>query len=126
MFNHILNAHRLWRSRITGQSTEVELWPDDPGLSDAPTRTKQVRDSWKDLIYANRGSLSRLISYRNTKGDEYETRLDDILNHIVIHGQHHRAQIAKMMRYSGIAPPPTDFIFYTREADQTKDANSRS
>ncbi|MFB3133724.1 MAG: DinB family protein [Rhodothermales bacterium] len=41
--------------------------------------------------------------------------LHEILLHVIIHGQHHRAQIATCLRQHGHTPPPTDCIIFTRD-----------
>jgi uncharacterized damage-inducible protein DinB len=60
-------------------------------------------------------SLERNVLYSNSKGEEFSTELEHLLFHVIIHGQHHRAQISKIIRDSGGIPLPTDYIFYIRE-----------
>ena len=60
-------------------------------------------------------SLERNVLYSNSKGEEFSTELEHLLFHVIFHGQHHRAQISKIIRDSGGIPLPTDYIFYIRE-----------
>ncbi|SHF27703.1 Uncharacterized damage-inducible protein DinB (forms a four-helix bundle) [Fodinibius roseus] len=112
-YGHIAGTQEVWYDRIQDLSNEdLEVWP-DYGLSVALQKLKTYTEKWRLLIEENRSDLDRNISYMNSKG-QFETPLSDILHHLIIHGQHHRAQIASLLRKAGIAPPGTDFIFFCR------------
>lgn len=113
-FSHIAGSQQMWLNRIKGKSLDdIKIWP-DYGLPEALQNLKTLNQQWKKLISGRKGNLDKIISYTNSKGTPYETSLSDILYHVVIHGQHHRAQIAKLLRNAKIDPPATDFIFFTR------------
>lgn len=113
-YAHIAGAQDLWYRRIKGESTDdLELWP-DYDLAVALQKITTLYEKWQQLIDVNRSDLDQIISYRNSKGTSYETMLSDILYHVIIHGQHHRAQIANLLRQADITPPATDFIFFSR------------
>lgn len=113
-FAHIAGAQELWYRRIEGQPLDdLEIWPDD-NLSVALQKITTLYEQWQQLIKANSSDLDRLISYKNSKGIPFETMLSDILHHVIIHGQHHRAQIARLLRDAKITPPATDFIYFSR------------
>jgi uncharacterized damage-inducible protein DinB len=113
-YSHIVGAQEVWYSRIKGQSSdELDIWP-DYGLSAGLQKLKTLSEKWKLLIENNRSSLDKIIGYQNSKGKSFETPLSDILQHLIIHGQHHRAQIAVLLRNAEIKPPATDFIFFSR------------
>lgn len=114
LFGHLLNAQRIWYRRANGQNfDDLELWP-GLSLEECKEILNAMPDKWNELLEANREEPDTLITYKNTKGEAFETMLSDILHHLIIHGQHHRAQIATLIRESGLKPPATDFIFYTR------------
>ena len=113
-FAHIAGSQQMWFKRIKGESLDdIEIWP-TYGLADALQHLKTLNQQWKQLIGGNKNKLDRIISYTNSKGTPYESSLSDILFHVIIHGQHHRAQIAKLLRNAKIDPPATDFIFFSR------------
>lgn len=117
LFAHIAGAQELWYRRIEGQSLDgLNVWP-DYGLPVALQKLNTLSGRWKQLIDANRSNLDKETSYKNSKGTAYNSMLGDILHHLIIHGQHHRAQIATLLRRSEVAPPATDFIFYTRSTN---------
>jgi uncharacterized damage-inducible protein DinB len=110
MFSHTLAAQKIWAKRIEGNKPKIEVWPELSG--------KEMQQ----LMSANHERLLGLISkkeaqfsYKNSAGNAYHSKTEDILMHVVIHGQHHRAQIARMLRAEGINPPGTDFLFFIRE-----------
>jgi len=114
LFAHLLNAQWIWYRRIIGEGFEdLDLWP-DYSLAQCSEIYHMMPSKWSDILKAHRDSLDMLISYKNTKGEAYETPLSDILYHLIVHGQHHRAQMATLFREAGITPPATDFIYFTR------------
>ncbi len=114
LYAHIAGAQDLWFRRIEEESLDgLAVWP-DYDLSKALQTLKTLTEQWQRLIESNRADLDRIISYKNSKGTPYQTMLSDILHHVIIHGQHHRAQIATLLRNAKITPPATDFIFFTR------------
>ena len=59
-------------------------------------------------------ALARPIAYRNSAGHAYENSAADIVIHTGMHGEHHRGQIARLLRAAGREPPYTDYIQYVR------------
>lgn len=111
---HLLSAQQIWHRRTVGKSfDDLELWP-TLSLEECKTILNSMHLKWVKLLENNKNNPDILISYKNTKNKAYETILSDILHHLFIHGQHHRAQIATLIRESGVKPPATDFIYYTR------------
>lgn len=114
LMSHILAAEELWYRRIKAQELSgFEVWPIF-SLEQLRKMSDDYFGRWQTLINENETDLDRVIAYHNTSGTAYETMLSDILHHVIIHGQHHRAQIATWLRMADITPPATDFIFYTR------------
>lgn len=117
LFFHILGAQELWYRRIKGASLEeLEVWPEYE-IAECRSLIESQSKQWNEILDEYEDDLETPISYTNSQGYDFETKLSDILHHIVIHGQHHRAQIAMRLREAKIAPPPTDFIFYIRDKD---------
>lgn len=115
LMSHIMAAEDLWYRRIEGHElSDLKVWPDYK-MEEIATMIEEFGSRWQTLIKEYASDLDRRISYSNTSGTAYETMLSDILHHVIIHGQHHRAQIASWLRKADIAPPATDFIFYTRK-----------
>ena len=113
LFNHIGNAQLIWLDRITKLEEDIpEVW-DEGNLNDAIELVKKSSQLWLDFIYSQE-EYEDVIEYKNSKGDQYETRISDILTHVANHGTHHRGQLATLLREEDIDPPASDFIFYVR------------
>jgi uncharacterized damage-inducible protein DinB len=114
LLGHLLSAQQIWHRRTVGKDfDDLELWP-TLSLEKCKTILNSMSSKWFELLKNNKKNPDILISYKNTKGEAYETLLSDILHHLIIHGQHHRAQIATLISESEVKPPTTDFIYYTR------------
>jgi uncharacterized damage-inducible protein DinB len=59
--------------------------------------------------------LEGSVTYKNTKGEPWTSRADDILMHVIMHSAYHRGQIASDMRAAGFTPASTDFILAIRQ-----------
>ena len=116
LFAHIAASQKIWYNRINGDSSDdIELWPKSIPVSTAMESLEKIHEKWSKLLTSVKDEA--VISYTNSKRTEFTTSITGILHHVVIHGQHHRAQIAMLLRQHEIEPPATDFIFYLREAD---------
>ncbi len=116
LFSHLLTAEELWLARVRGEHyAGRSFWPElDP--ASWPQRLPALHEAWLAFLDAHGDDFDARFAYTNSKGQPYATTLRDILTHLVIHGQHHRAQIAALLRESGHTPPLTDYIYFTRDA----------
>lgn len=116
LFAHIRAAQQIWLHRIRGKSTAgIQLWPEQANPENDLQALTELHNQWLQLLQEKEGTLNETITYTNSKGTAFDTPLTGILHHVIIHGQHHRAQIAPLLREAEITPPATDFIFYLRE-----------
>ena len=110
-FGHILHAQIIWYNRVLEITEEVDVWPK---LTFEQCQNTLSGESSIDLRKMVKRA-GEMCSYTNTKGISFESNVSDIIQHVIIHGQHHRAQIALLLRQKGITPPATDFIVFTRQ-----------
>ena len=115
LFAHVLTTEQIYHERLR----ERDPWPQDfwPALS---------LDECARLVPANRDryrrfldecideDLARRVRYRNSRGVVFHTPIIDLLAHLMLHGEHHRGQIARVLRQHGHEPPVTDFIAFVR------------
>ena len=74
-----------------------------------------VLEIWNNYLEASaEQDLVSSVSYKNTKGEIWSSRNDDILMHVIMHSAYHRGQIATDMRAAGLTPAYTDFIHSIR------------
>lgn len=113
--SHIINAQQIWFGRIVETKvSDVEIWTEHD-IEEIKSEAKRSHQMWIDIIADHEMDMDTVIYYQNTKQMNYKSPFIDICNHLIIHGQHHRAQISLLLRRSGIVPPSIDYIHYTRK-----------
>jgi uncharacterized damage-inducible protein DinB len=116
---HILSAEKLWLERIQKHSQTLPVWPAST-LDDCLKLADEMSSEWRDYLaqleaQVPRVSLDDTVEYRNSKGEPWSNRVEDILMHVLFHSAYHRGQIALLMRASGVTPAYTDFIHAVRQ-----------
>jgi uncharacterized damage-inducible protein DinB len=108
-FAHVVGAGRLWLGRLLGEPPAV-VWP-ALDLAGCRAGCADLERRWEaylaDLAPAD---LARVVSYVNSRGEPWSSTVGDVLTHVVLHGTHHRGQIAADLRAAGAEPAYTDFI----------------
>jgi uncharacterized damage-inducible protein DinB len=112
---HICAAEQLWLERIQGVPQSTPVWP-GVTLEQCGDLISGLARSWGDFLRdITDASLDGLVRYKNLKGEEFNSRVGDILTHVFTHSAYHRGQIAADMRAAGFAPAYTDFIHGVRQ-----------
>jgi uncharacterized damage-inducible protein DinB len=116
---HILSAQKLWLERIQKQSQSMPVWPTST-IDECVALAEEMSSAWSNYlervgIQFAPGSLDDTVEYRNSQGDLWSSRVQDILTHVLFHSAYHRGQIALQMRASGMTPAYTDFIHAVRQ-----------
>ncbi len=110
--SHLLNAQRIWISRILAEPMHPGVWEPQP------------IENWEDLITRNEEDIRsiiatddfvRIVHYLNTKGESYRNTVEDILQHLLLHSAYHRGQIAQLIRPEVDSLPQMDYIFFARD-----------
>ncbi|HSA56657.1 MAG TPA: DinB family protein [Gemmatimonadaceae bacterium] len=115
-FAHVLAAEHVWASRVQQRPSEYAVWP-SLSLEECAALAQRNRAEYQALLAAMQdGDGDREIAYRNSAGDAFVSRLEDILLHVALHGSYHRGQVSLVVRRSGGTPVPTDFIAFVRGA----------
>lgn len=113
LLGHILSAEMLWHERIEGQEQSLTVWP-DLSLDECESLTRRLEGVWRRYLEQSETALAKEISYKNSKGESWNSRAEDILLHVITHSAYHRGQIATAMRAAGHQPAYTDFIHAAR------------
>jgi len=111
LFSHIISAHNIWNSRIMQQNQMFRVW-EKVELNTMPEIIQTNFNQSIEII--NNYDFSTIISYKNTKGLEFNNNIGDILYHIINHSTYHRGQISVEFRKNNLEPIPSDYIFYKR------------
>ncbi|TRW24333.1 damage-inducible protein DinB [Flavobacterium zepuense] len=110
---HTINTQEVWNSRILGNPSLTGPW--DIQLVENLLHLNQV--NFKDSLHIiDNFEFERVIDYTNSRGEQYENTVKDILFHINNHSTYHRGQIATDCKLHGIKPLVSDYIFYKRDS----------
>ena len=112
LFSHLLTAQKIWLDRCINEHKDFELWSLKQDLADF---LNQNNTDWLNYLGSlEDASFENFISYQNTKGQEFNTLLKDILIHLVNHGTYHRGQIIQLLKEERTTVPQTDYIYWVR------------
>jgi uncharacterized damage-inducible protein DinB len=114
LYAHVLGAEHVWLSRISGKPASVAVWPMLTLDGCARLAAENIGAVRRLLAEATTESLTREVRYTNSAGRTYDSRIDDILLHVALHGTYHRGQVALIVRMAGGIPAPTDYIAFVR------------
>ena len=112
---HAFAADRIWLQRIQGNVQNTFIDDNDRELSTLKSAWPALQERWKQwaALLTDQDVLAK-ISYKDLKGNPYETPLWQILLHVVNHATHHRGQVSGFLRAMGHTPPPLDLIAFYR------------
>jgi uncharacterized damage-inducible protein DinB len=112
---HLVGSEQVWAERVRrgGALAKIPGVWEMPGLGAVEAVWVRCKQDWR-AVFA-RDDFERVVSYRNTKGEEFEDPLWLILAHLVDHGAAYRGTLVAALRLLGRTPPTTGLIFYTRQ-----------
>lgn len=112
---HILASKNVWITRLNGEdSSDLVIWP-ELSWDECAALITSNREAYQDFLAGlTDEALAEEVQYQNSSGTVFETPARDILTHVLVHGGHHRGQIAQNVRRSGGEPINTDYITYVR------------
>jgi uncharacterized damage-inducible protein DinB len=114
-FDHVIGAQRVWLARFENPAPPLaQPWP-DLTLEERASAIEDLRRGWKELLDSlTPEKLAGGLVYKNLKGIEYRTPIQDVLMHLILHSAYHRGQVAAAVREAGGKPAPTDYVVYCR------------
>ncbi len=114
-FGHALGSQKIWLARLHGEDTAGKSPWFKLTVEECKSTVEELKAEWaRSTNGLINDKLSEKIIYRNPQGKEFESRIGDILTHVIIHSAYHRAQAAMATRSSGEEPAITDFIRFAR------------
>ncbi len=112
---HIFSSQHLWIERLEQKPHSLPVWPKFT-IEECDRQAADLPALWKNyLTHSSEADLAQLVSYRNSKGEPWSSRKDDILMHLIMHSAYHRGQVAMAVRASGSMPAYTDYIHSIRQ-----------
>jgi uncharacterized damage-inducible protein DinB len=104
----------VWLSRLEQRGAATGVWP--TLTADEATNLQNALatgyDEYLDRLTPDR--LAEPVEYTNSAGQHFATPIGDILLQVALHGQYHRGKVNLLLRQSGSAPVPTDYISFVR------------
>ena len=115
LLSHIVIAEDTWYRRISNEFYDNQFW-NLLSFEDCKKMILQANLKFIKYIRAlSENDFQKKISYKNSKGIDYNTSVEDILTHIGLHGMYHRGQIMLLMRNNGKDVVTTDYVMFIRE-----------
>jgi uncharacterized damage-inducible protein DinB len=112
---HILSAEKLWLERLRQQPQSMPVWPVST-LEECSALADEMASAWRNYLEGlTLAGFDEAIAYRNTKGEAWSSRVQDVLTHVLMHSAYHRGQIAVEIRAAESEPAYTDFIHAVRQ-----------
>ena len=112
---HIIAAEYVWLTRLNHEAQPLAVWP-ELTLAQCEQHVQALGDGWAKYFAQHLpGDLDATVSYKNSKGEAWSSKVRDILTHVFFHSAYHRGQIASAMRRAGHTPAYTDFIHGVRQ-----------
>jgi len=113
--SHVLLAQKIWLLRLHDQDSSSVPTYKHQSLEACETMAIEIHNGYVEFLNGIQESgLDRSITYKNTKGVEFQTSIRDILMHVALHSVYHRGQAASFVRTGGGEPLNTDYITFTR------------
>ncbi|MCU9614803.1 DinB family protein [Caldibacillus lycopersici] len=115
IYSHLLLAEKVWYNRLQkNDRTNTPIWSDLSIAQCAKLMEENTNNYRYYITNLTQTDLHQLITYRNSKQEEFTTSIHDILTHVALHGQYHRGQINKLLRIYNEEPINVDFITFVR------------
>ena len=115
LFSHILHAENVWFTRLLGRdSSHLPIWA-EVSLDTCIEMVNQNHQNFAEFLSKlSNSDLDQELSYKNSKGAEFQNTIREILSHVALHGQYHRGQINQLLRIAATEPINVDFITFKR------------
>lgn len=114
LYCHVLGAEQVWLTRLRGEQATVAVWP-RLSVREASVLADELHAAFDSYLESLQpGDFDRDVTYANSAGQGFASRVEDILLHVALHGSYHRGQVAMLIRDGGGTPAPTDYIAFVR------------
>ena len=114
LYAHVLGSEHNWLARILQFAPREKIWPELTVESAGALAAENAASLRSFLESLPADQLQREVAYKNSAGLAFESTIEDMLLHVVLHGCYHRGQVALVIRGAGAEPAPTDYIAWVR------------
>jgi uncharacterized damage-inducible protein DinB len=115
--HHIVVVQVFFLSLFQQRPFDMEGAKQVPGATDEMERRFQEAhaDGAAYTARLDEAELARTIEFPVAAFKDFHPTVRDALMQVVMHSEHHRAQVAMRLRALGGAPPVTDYIIWVRD-----------
>lgn len=111
---HVRGSQEVWLSRIEQRPVTLSVWP-ELSLDELAAVGTAVDLAWRRFLDGlSEGDLGRIVSYTNSAGEGFDTPLEEILVHVMLHAQYHRGKANVALRAANLLPAGVDYITWAR------------
>jgi uncharacterized damage-inducible protein DinB len=114
---HGMSAEWVWLERWKGVSPtrmfDEGEFPDIVALRDRWAVIEEHRASWLESLRPE--AMPEKVRYRSLQGQEFETPLWQLVQHVANHSTYHRGQVVGFLRQLGAKGVSTDLVAWDRE-----------
>ncbi len=111
MLQHIIMAEHVWWHRVLKLPFDYDF---KASLNEEQITLLMANNKTELKNILAQYDLETMFDYSNIKGEAFTSKLIDIVSHVSNHHTHHRGQIVRKIRESGLEPPQTDLILFRR------------
>jgi uncharacterized damage-inducible protein DinB len=114
LFFHLMRALNNWRVRLeTGNRLSPLKAEDFSTIAALKTGFQQEQAAWQVLLEKlNEEDIEGNVRLTTRSGEIEDIPCWRILQHLVLHGMQHHAELAQLLTLKGRSPGDIDFIFF--------------
>lgn len=112
LISHILNVQDIWISRLEKRIARFNVWELHQNNLLDEINTQLHIESQYFINSLSEMDFEGIIRFMNNKGEGYNTEIKNGLTHLILHSNHHRGQIATILRQLDIEPPSLGYVFF--------------
>lgn len=112
-FGHMIAVDKLWYSRMKGKNLQQIGTKQFNTIEETLEASADLHNNIKCFLVSTE-NVENMVFYQNTRGDQFNNQISEIVQHIVNHGTYHRGNISAMIRQMGYEGTSTDYIGYLR------------
>ena len=112
---HLLRTDRSWRLALeTGKQTAGVRPEEFPDLQSLQAGFAGEQLAWQALLDGfSDEAIEGSVNLTNWRGEGMTIPLWRVLQHLVLHGMQHHAELAQLLTAKGQSPGDLDFIFFS-------------
>ena len=113
---HLLRTDYGWRLGLETGRRQAPITPEDfPDLQSLRDGFAQEQSAWQKLLDSlSAEEIEGNLDLTDRRGETFPIARWRILQHLVLHGMQHHAELAQLLTAKGQSPGDIDFIFFER------------